>query len=899
MKNIFRHTILLSLIVMTDILSAQGSVYLVLGSDTGIWDGLNPGNYINTYGLDLYDNPAFNGYKVMDPAFRSQFKDSYGTPMKMTWWMMAGNMYRFATNTNIPVPNIMTLYLMKKYHGEQVKILGDELSLHYHTFAWTDYNQDGTSFWNQAQSFTECREDFDLTMAQFLIEENIFPVSFRSGWHYMDNAWQNLLDGLVPYSMHNDYPSKRMSTTEPIDNVYDWSRASKEYVPYQPSLADYQVPGDGKSWNVRSRFMGSIRQSDMDSIFAKASRGIDQVPCFWAHLPEVDFPENMKKIDSLAHASAAKYPTVKFSYCTAVEAMQQWRKGNDATPPLLTMTEVPAGDQVRFAISTDEPIFQTAPFVAIKDIDNRYTILHCTSSGANQWITDSAVTRSQLVKAGVAVTDTMGNLSTAFITILPDDIYIDNLEPGYHETAGMWTSSTVRAWGTNSRQSVLGANDSAVAEWIPSISETRMYSIFMQIPSVAPGPESLLFRILTDGVPVDSAVVAGPFAGKEWIYIVTTTLTEKSNNTIQMIARGNTAGTATVAADVIRLTAVIKNREIYTRETALRPAAISEDDTTILSLKLENRGVNNLTISNMYSVNSTVGIDIALPVIIPGMSYVDLPLVLYSETTGTLNDTIVFLSDDARSPVYTVSVQMTVEPYFRIVDNEDSLFYSETGPWLKSVAQRWGSSSRFAYSGSGATATFTAAVKKEGIYEIFEIVPTTVNAVKNALYVIHSGTDTLGTLVVDQNEGSGVWISLGTYALKNTIPASVTVIDQGPASSLVLRADAVKFQIVTPTSVSGSKPVIASTFVLDQNYPNPFNPVTTIGFSVPDAVARFPVTVRIYDLLGRCTATLINESMSPGHYTVRFDGTPLASGVYYYQLQSGNFRETRKMILAK
>ncbi len=899
MKKILRRTFLIYFILMCDVLSAQGSVYIVLGSDTGIWDGLNPGNYINTYGLDLYDNPALNTYTVMDPAFRSQFKDSYGTPMKMTWWMMAGNMYHYATNTNVPVPNIMTLYLMKKYHGEQVQIIGDELSLHYHTFTWTDYNQDGAFYWNQAQSFTECREDFDFTMAQFLLEENIFPVSYRSGWHYMDNAWQNLLDGLVPYSMHNDYPAKRTSVTEPIDNVYDWSRASAEYVPYQPSLTDYQVPGNGKSWNTRSRYMGSMRQSDMDSIFAKASRGIDQVPCIWAHLPESDFPQNMKRIDSLAHASAAKYPTVKFSYCTAVEAMQQWRKGNDTTDPVLTMTEVPAGDRIRFAIQTDEPIFQTAPFVAIKDIDNRYSILRCTASGVNQWITDSAVVRSLLVKAGVAVTDTMGNLSTAFVTILPDDIYIDNLEPDYHETAGTWSSSTVRAWGTNSRQSVLGATDSAVAEWTPSIPETRLYSIFMQIPSVGAAPESLFFRILTDGLPVDSAVVSGPFAGKEWIYVATATLTEKSNTTIQMIARGTSAVTTTVAADVLRLTAVIKDREIYTRETALRPASISEDDSTILPLRLENRGMNDLTISNIYSVNSIVGIDAALPVVIPGMSHVNLPMSIYSAVTGTLSDTIVFISDDARSPIYTVSVQLTVEPYFRIVDNEDSLSYSETGPWSKSVAQRWGSSSRYAYSGSGATATFTAAVKKEGIYEIFEIVPTTVNAVKNALYIIQTGTDTIGSLVVDQNEGSGAWVSLGTYALKNSIPASVTVIDQGPSSGLVLRADAVKFQFVTPTSVSGLKQTIANTFVLEQNYPNPFNPSTTISFSVPAAAAHHPVTVRIYDLLGRCTATLINEPMPSGHYTIRFDGTQLASGVYYYQLQSGTFRETRKMILAK
>jgi len=60
----------------------------------------------------------------MDPAFLEQLVDSYGQPLKMTWWMMAGNIFRYATNRNVPVPNIMTMYLMKKYHGDNVQING-------------------------------------------------------------------------------------------------------------------------------------------------------------------------------------------------------------------------------------------------------------------------------------------------------------------------------------------------------------------------------------------------------------------------------------------------------------------------------------------------------------------------------------------------------------------------------------------------------------------------------------------------------------------------------------------------------------------------------------------------------------------------------------------------------
>jgi len=139
-----KHILNLFLILFFSFTSIQGAtVYLVLGSDTAIWDGMSVNRYHNTYNQALYTDPSMNAYEVMDPAFRSQFVDSYGQTMKMTWWMMAGNIFRYATNTNFPVPNIMTLYLMQKYHGENVLINGDELSLHYHTFFWSDYDQDG------------------------------------------------------------------------------------------------------------------------------------------------------------------------------------------------------------------------------------------------------------------------------------------------------------------------------------------------------------------------------------------------------------------------------------------------------------------------------------------------------------------------------------------------------------------------------------------------------------------------------------------------------------------------------------------------------------------------------------------------------------------------------------
>ncbi|GAB4136513.1 MAG: hypothetical protein Fur0015_08800 [Ignavibacteriales bacterium] len=101
------------------------------------------------------------------------------------------------------------------------------------------------------------------------------------------------------------------------------------------------------------------------------------------------------------------------------------------------------------------------------------------------------------------------------------------------------------------------------------------------------------------------------------------------------------------------------------------------------------------------------------------------------------------------------------------------------------------------------------------------------------------------------------------------------------------------------TSVSENNDV-ATGFSLSQNYPNPFNPTTTIEFSIPDVGTGLALSVlKVYDMLGREVATLVNEQKSPGNYEVKFDGNNLASGVYFYQLRAGEFSQTKKMILMR
>ena len=89
---------------------------------------------------------------------------------------------------------------------------------------------------------------------------------------------------------------------------------------------------------------------------------------------------------------------------------------------------------------------------------------------------------------------------------------------------------------------------------------------------------------------------------------------------------------------------------------------------------------------------------------------------------------------------------------------------------------------------------------------------------------------------------------------------------------------------------------IPSEFSLSQNYPNPFNPSTQISFSIPDDAI---VSLNIYNTLGEKVAELINGFVKAGNHIMSFNASDLASGVYYYRINTNKFTSTKKMILLR
>ncbi|MBI5470802.1 MAG: lamin tail domain-containing protein [Ignavibacteriae bacterium] len=131
-----------------------------------------------------------------------------------------------------------------------------------------------------------------------------------------------------------------------------------------------------------------------------------------------------------------------------------------------------------------------------------------------------------------------------------------------------------------------------------------------------------------------------------------------------------------------------------------------------------------------------------------------------------------------------------------------------------------------------------------------------------------------------------------TYAVQIT-NRSMSRIPNGTGSFV---QTIVTFNGLNGTTGVEEQPNVPTQYGLEQNYPNPFNPTTSIGFGVRGLGF---VSLKVYDLLGREVATLVNEMKNPGTYSVQWNATGIASGVYLYRLEAGGFVQTKKLVVLR
>ena len=184
---------------------------------------------------------------------------------------------------------------------------------------------------------------------------------------------------------------------------------------------------------------------------------------------------------------------------------------------------------------------------------------------------------------------------------------------------------------------------------------------------------------------------------------------------------------------------------------------------------------------------------------------------------------------------------------------------------------------------------------------------------QNARYVVYSDTDSTEVIVNQSNLNKKGWQKVGTVYLSEGNKRVLKIDNTYLESGKYLTADAVMIMInrklspdVVITDIEDEKEnnfTQPTEFVLEQNYPNPFNPVTKIKFTIPNVtlsgVEGYRVQLKVFDVLGKEVATLISEEKPAGNYEVDFNASSLSSGVYFYQLRSGNFIQTNKMILLR
>ncbi len=157
-----------------------------------------------------------------------------------------------------------------------------------------------------------------------------------------------------------------------------------------------------------------------------------------------------------------------------------------------------------------------------------------------------------------------------------------------------------------------------------------------------------------------------------------------------------------------------------------------------------------------------------------------------------------------------------------------------------------------------------------------------------------------GVFLFANNSASWAEVTSGVPAMTEVSALSVSGMDLFVGTNQGLWRRSLSEMVTSVESRKESLPTVVS---LEQNYPNPFNPATVVSYHLLAGQAGLPVArrvdLRVFDLLGREVAVLVDEEKTPGTYEVKFDASRLTSGVYLYRLNAGGFVQTRKMIVLK
>lgn len=365
--------------------TALGNVYVVLSSDTSVWDNTSGADVAFTYNNEIdwevFESTTGAVSQVFDSGFRNAHTDSLGHPFKLTWFMHGGGWFTRGKNST----PISALYHIRKNWGSRMDTYGDGLEYHFHHYVWT------ASGWAQAPTFAETIWEYEWAMSQMMLDERLFAVAFRSGWNYMDNPYEQYLERWVPFRMEG---------------------VQTNWLAYHPNASNWRVAGAMKGWETRHIYMKNFTSYNADQAFSAAATGVNQVMCIWSHQNETDFASQVATVDQRLHTAAAAYPGVLFHYCSAKEAMQRWlNHGSGNVPPPLSVIPAITGDMVTVAVHSIDSLYQEQPWVAARKYAGEHVRFNTLKTGPGAW--SFSYSRRYFDRVVVGLSDIYGNAALA------------------------------------------------------------------------------------------------------------------------------------------------------------------------------------------------------------------------------------------------------------------------------------------------------------------------------------------------------------------------------------------------------------------------------------------------------------------------------------------------------
>ena len=248
------------------------------------------------------------------------------------------------------------------------------------------------------------------------------------------------------------------------------------------------------------------------------------------------------------------------------------------------------------------------------------------------------------------------------------------------------------------------------------------------------------------------------------------------------------------------------------------------------------------------------------------------------------------------------SLQVPREPVFeKIIDTGDQGATLVGSGWFASANPGyWGTTpAQLNPRGTGeAYARFKVGVNVNALYEAYAWWVAASNRCTDTPFIIRHANG-IGTVRMNQTLNGSQWVRIGsTYRFNNDTSLAVFISNAATNGTYIV-ADAVRiisYDQATADVREVENTTVPEKFELLQNYPNPFNPSTTIRFKVQGSGFA---SLRIFDMLGREVATLVNQELKQGSYETTFDASRLASGVYFYRLTTPAFTATKQMVVSK